>query len=220
MAENKKRIVCFGDSNTWGYDPVTGLRYDTDTRWPMRMQQLLGADYQVIEEGQNGRTIACEDPWEWGTKKGIDYILPMVESQSPFDVLIIMLGSNDLKKKFHLPAGDIAGSLQNMLMRVRGYLRYQCHNEAAKILIVSPVHMGDHIEKSPFAEFFEGKASVENSKRLAHWYRLVAEQFDCEFLDASEVAEPGDFDSLHMAPEGHRALAEAMAEKVREILQS
>ena len=96
--ENKKRIVCFGDSNTWGYDPVTRLRYDADTRWPMRMQKILGDGYQVIEEGQNGRTIACEDPWEWGTKKGMDYVLPMVESQNPFDLLIIMLGSNDLKR--------------------------------------------------------------------------------------------------------------------------
>ncbi len=216
--ENKKRIVCFGDSNTWGYDPVTRLRYDADTRWPMRMQKILGDGYQVIEEGQNGRTIACEDPWEWGTKKGMDYVLPMVESQNPFDLLIIMLGSNDLKKKFHLPAGDIAGSLQNMLMRVMGYLRYQCHNTGAKILIVSPVHIGADIETSPFAEFFDGKASIENSKGLARWYRLVAEQFGCEFMDASETAKPGTFDSLHMAPEGHRALAEAMAGKVAEIL--
>ena len=66
----KKRIVCFGDSNTWGYNPKTGERYDENTRWPMRMQQILGDAYQVIEEGQNGRTISCEDPWEWATKRG------------------------------------------------------------------------------------------------------------------------------------------------------
>ena len=60
----KKRIICFGDSNTWGYNPVTGERFDENTRWPMRMQQILGDEYQVIEEGQNGRTISCEDPWE------------------------------------------------------------------------------------------------------------------------------------------------------------
>ena len=104
----KKRIICFGDSNTWGYNPVTGGRYDENTRWPMRMQQILGDEYQIIEEGQNGRTISCEDPWEWGNKKGMDYVLPMVESHVPFDMLIIMLGSNELKKKFHLPAGGSA----------------------------------------------------------------------------------------------------------------
>lgn len=65
----KKRIICFGDSNTWGYNPVTGGRYDENTRWPMRMQQILGDEYQIIEEGQNGRTISCEDPWEWEIKR-------------------------------------------------------------------------------------------------------------------------------------------------------
>lgn len=214
----KKRIICFGDSNTWGYDPVTRLRYDENTRWPMRMQQILGDEYQIIEEGQNGRTISCEDPWEWGNKKGMDYVLPMVESHTPFDLLIIMLGSNELKKKFHLPAGDIAGGLQNMLMVLKGFLEYQCHQRDTKIFIVSPVHVGEAIEMSPFAEFFEGKAAVENSKRMAYWYKLVAEQFDCEFFDAALVTEPGEADSIHLTAEGHLKLAEALAEKVREIM--
>ena len=67
----KKRIVCFGDSNTWGYDPVNHTRYDESTRWTMVLQSLLGEEYQLIEEGQNGRTIANPDPWEWGTKCGL-----------------------------------------------------------------------------------------------------------------------------------------------------
>ncbi len=121
----KKRIVCFGDSNTWGYDPVNHTRYDESTRWTMVLQSLLGEEYQLIEEGQNGRTIANPDPWEWGTKCGLDYALPMIETHNPFDLLIIMLGSNDLKKKFSLPAPDIAGSLQNMLMKDQGYATYQ-----------------------------------------------------------------------------------------------
>ena len=149
----KQRIICFGDSNTWGYDPVSGSRYDENTRWTMRMQQILGEGYQVIEEGQNGRTIACEDPWEWGNKKGMDYILPMVESHIPFDTLIIMLGSNDLKRKFHLPAGDIAGSLQNMLMQLRGFLKYKCGDANPRILIVSPIYIGEDIKNSPCRVF-------------------------------------------------------------------
>ncbi|WP_418489780.1 GDSL-type esterase/lipase family protein [Frisingicoccus sp.] len=215
----KKRIICFGNSNTWGYDPVKRERYDENTRWPMRMQQILGEAYQVIEEGQNGRTISCEDPWEWGNKKGMDYVLPMAESHTPFDILIIMLGSNELKKKFHLPAGDIAGGLQNMLMVLKGFLEYQCHQPDTKILIVSPVHVGESIETSPFAEFFEGRATVENSKRMAYWYKLVAEQFSCDFFDAALVTEPGEADSIHLTAEGHLKLAAALAEKVREMAE-
>jgi lysophospholipase L1-like esterase len=209
----KKRIVCFGDSNTWGYDPTDGSRYDENTRWPMVLQKLRGEDVQVIEEGQNGRTIACEDPWEWGTKKGIDYVIPMIESHMPMDVLIIMLGSNDLKKKFGLPAPDIAGSLQNMLLKIRAHLKYHLNlpDDAVRIIVVAPPHLGEGITTSYFGEFFDGKYAVEQSVKLAHWYKLVADQFGCDFFDAADVAYAGEVDSLHMTPEGHKALGKALA---------
>ena len=210
----KKRIICFGDSNTWGYDPATGGRYDEDTRWPMALQKMLGDGYQIIEEGQNGRTIANPDPYEWGCKCGMDYILPMVESHKPFDMLIIMLGSNDLKAKFHLPAGDIAGSLQNMLMKTTAFLKHQCGIDP-KILIVSPPHLGDDLATSPFAPFFEPEKAVRNSKDLAYWSELVAKQFDCSFLDAAAVCRAGEADSLHLTAQGHKDLAEAIFLKIR-----
>ncbi len=212
----KKRIICFGDSNTWGYNPINGSRYDENTRWPMVLQKLLGDDYQIIEEGQNGRTIANADPWEWGCKCGMDYIIPMVESQKPFDLLIIMLGSNDLKAKFHLPAGDIAGSLQNMLMKTKSFIQYQCGIQP-KILIVSPPYLGDGLASSPFASFFDVDTVIENSKQLARWYELVAKQFDCEFMDAAAFCRAGEADSLHLMEEGHRQLAEAIYDKIREM---
>ena len=208
----KKRIICFGDSNTWGYNPTNGSRYDENTRWPMLLQKLLGDDYQIIEEGQNGRTIANADPWEWGCKCGMDYILPMMESQKPFDLLIIMLGSNDLKAKFHLPAGDIAGSLQNMLMKSKAFLQYQCGIQP-KILIVSPPYIGEDMADSPFASFFDAD-TVERSKQLAYWYELVAKQFDCEFLDAAAYCKAGKVDCLHLMEDGHKALAEAIRDKI------
>ena len=212
----KKRIICFGDSNTWGYNPINGSRYDENTRWPMVLQKLLGDEYQIIEEGQNGRTIANADPWEWGCKCGMDYIIPMVESQKPFDILIIMLGSNDLKAKFHLPAGDIAGSLQNMLMKTKSFLQYQCGIQP-KILIVSPPYLGDGLASSTFAPFFDVDTVIENSKQLARWYELVAKQFDCEFMDAAAFCRAGEADSLHLMEDGHRQLAEAIYEKIREM---
>ncbi len=215
----KKRIICFGDSNTWGYDPRTGERFDENTRWPMVLQNLLGDAWQIIEEGQNGRTIAFSDPWEWGDKCGMDYILPMVESHMPFDLLIIMLGSNDLKAKFHVPAGDIAGSLQNMLMKVKSFLQYKCGADP-KILILAPPHIGSGIGESCFAEFMEGQATVDKSKRLAHWYRLVADQFGCAFFDAAEVAEASDVDDLHMVEEGHRNLAEALSRLIPDLFKT
>ena len=59
----KKRIVCFGDSNTWGYIPVTGERYDETIRWPARLQEMLGYERcTVVEEGLTGRTTVSAGP--------------------------------------------------------------------------------------------------------------------------------------------------------------
>lgn len=213
----KKKIICFGDSNTWGYNPENGMQYDENTRWTMRLQNMLGSDYKVIEEGQNGRTIACQDPWEWGTKCGMDYVLPMIETHNPFDVLIIMLGSNDLKSKFSLTAGDIAGSLQNMLMKIRSELKYYLNNTSAKIVVVSPVLLGENLKDSRFSEFFDAKNARAVSKELAYWYKMVANQFECEFVDASLITEPSDFDSLHLTAKGHELIANCLYEKIVEI---
>ncbi|MCR5687808.1 MAG: acylhydrolase [Lachnospiraceae bacterium] len=210
------KIVCFGDSNTYGYEPAAGGRYDEDTRWPKVMQKLLGDGYEVIEEGQNGRTIANDDPWEGGTKCGMDYVLPMLETKRP-DLLIIMLGTNDLKIKFNLPVADIAGSMQTMLADIRSYCRYYLNMEDMKILLVSPPALSDQFEKSYFAAFFDAATVAQRSRELAHWYKLVAEQFGCSFLNATEKVTAGTVDHLHLDPEGHRKLAELVRDEVVRI---
>ncbi len=214
-----KRIVCFGDSNTWGYNAVDGSRFPEDVRWTGLLQTKLGDGYKVIEEGQNGRSIVNVDPWEWGTKAGIDYVIPMIESHLPFDLLIIMLGSNDLKAKFGLPAGEIAGSLQNMLMKIKGHLMYNLHCPELKILIVAPPLLGEDVANGEFGPFVRLPEALQVSRELATWYKPVADQFGCAFLDASAIVSGCDVDSLHLDPEGHRILADAMYEKVKEILK-
>ena len=215
---DERRIVCFGDSNTWGYNPESGLRYSDDIRWAKLLEKKLGGDYRIIEEGQNGRTIANPDPWEWGTKCGMDQILPILESHMPMEALVIMLGSNDLKSKFGLPAPDIAGSLQNMLKSVRGHLRYYLNNPDLKILIIAPPALGDNFASSPFAEFFDADSVVQKSKDISKWFELVAGQFGCEFLDATIQVTAGDVDSLHLSPEGHAKLAELVYQKLKSML--
>lgn len=215
---DERRIVCFGDSNTWGYNPESGSRYSDDIRWTKLLEKKLGGDYRIIEEGQNGRTIANPDPWEWGTKCGMDQILPILESHMPMEALVIMLGSNDLKSKFGLPAPDIAGSLQNMLKSVRGHLRYYLNNPDLKILIIAPPALGDNFASSPFVEFFDADSVVQKSKDISKWFELVAGQFGCEFLDATSQVTAGDVDSLHLSPEGHAKLAELVYQKLKSML--
>ena len=212
-----KKIICFGDSNTYGYNPKNGGRYDENTRWPKLMAKALGGDFEVFEEGQNGRTIANEDPWEGGTKCGMDYVLPMIETKKPVDLLVIMLGSNDLKKKFNLPAADIAGSLMTMLMKIKGYCEYFIACKDMKILIVSPPALSEPLSESYFATFFDENEAVAKSKELAKWYKLVADQFGCEFLNATEKISAGNVDHLHLSPEGHAEMARLVGDKIKEI---
>ena len=212
-----KKIVCFGDSNTYGYDPETGGRFDENTRWPKLLQQKLGNGYEVIEEGQNGRTIANDDPWEGGTKCGMDYALPMLETKRP-DLLVIMLGSNDLKIKFNLPAADIAGSLMTMLMKIKGYCSAFLNCPDMKILIIAPPALSEPFSESRFATFFDEADVVARSKELATWYKLVADQFGCEYLNATDAVSAGAVDHLHLDPAGHKAMADIVYDAVVRIL--
>ena len=102
-----KTVLCYGDSNTWGYNPTTGDRFGRDERWAGVLRRTLGEGYLVIEEGLNGRTTVWDDPLEDG-RKGKVYLPPCLETHKPLDLVIIMLGTNDLKQRFSAPASDIA----------------------------------------------------------------------------------------------------------------
>ncbi len=91
-----KTILCYGDSNTWGYIPATAGRYPPDVRWPGVMRKLLGEKYNVIEEGLNGRTTVWEDPYKPG-RNGLELLIPILDSHNPIDLVVVMLGTNDLK---------------------------------------------------------------------------------------------------------------------------
>jgi len=102
-----KTILCYGDSNTWGYNPATQDRFSQDERSPGVLRQALGDGYEVIEEGLNGRTTVWDDPIE-GYKNGKEYLIPCLETHRPLDLVAMLLGTNDLKVRFSLSAYDIA----------------------------------------------------------------------------------------------------------------
>jgi len=102
-----RRILCYGDSNTWGCIPISAARYGEDIRWPGVLAGLLGAEYRIIEEGLNGRTTVFDDPLQEG-RNGKTYLLPCLLSHRPLDVVVLMLGTNDMKQRYGLPAEDIA----------------------------------------------------------------------------------------------------------------
>lgn len=211
----KKRILCFGDSNTWGY-MVSGGRFDEDVRWPMKLQELLGDDFRIVEEGFNGRTCVFDDPIEGGFKSGLDYLPACVMSHSPLDLVIIMLGTNDMKKRFGMTAFTIGGGITQLIKAVRSYA-LDANGMPPKILIVSPPPILENIMQTRHAPIF-GAESVEISKELPRELLRVAKLQRCEFMDAAPYCEVSPIDAVHLTREGHLTLARAVCDKVKEII--
>ena len=114
----QKTILCFGDSNTWGFPPDCGARYDRKTRWPGVLQDALGDACYVIEEGLPGRNTVWDDPVEGG-KNGLKQLVPIIHSHMPLDLVIIMLGTNDFKNRFSVSPLDISWSIGRLVKAVR-----------------------------------------------------------------------------------------------------
>ena len=207
-----KTILCYGDSNTFGYIPETGLRYDVKTRWPRVLAELLGGGYHVVEEGLNGRTALGKEPME-GWKNGSYALYPVLNSHKPVDLLLIMLGSNDLKKRFALSADRIAEGAAALGRRGQRFLQIK-QGYAPRVLLVSPPVLDPCVQVGPFGDEFDA-SSVETSKQLAAAYEAVCRKNGFAFVNGADLAVSDPADGLHLSAESHRCLAEGLCEAVR-----
>jgi lysophospholipase L1-like esterase len=206
-----KSILCYGDSNTHGYIPGSGERYPRDVRWTGVLRDELGDRYEVIEEGLNGRTTVWNDPIG-GYKNGKTYLIPCLETHQPLDLVIMMLGTNELKKRFSLSTYDIAEGVRVLVNTVQ-------KSEAGpngvppKLLLMAPPPVAKLTE---FVEMFEG-AEVK-SRQFSEHYRRIAEEQGCEFFDTSEVIVSSDIDGIHFEAGEHQKLGKTVADLARKIL--
>ena len=208
---NKRRILCFGDSNTHGTNPV-GPRYGEDERWPMLLQKLLGEDVRVLEEGFGGRTIAFDDPVEGGYKSAMSYLPPCLMSHDPLDLVIVMLGTNDTKGRFAMTAPAIAQALAHLLRLVHLYAA-DGRGAPSRVLVIAPPPVRPEVMKTRMAGTFDER-SIEVSKRLAEEYLRIARLMRCGYLNAADFCRASDEDGVHLTAAGHRALARGVAGKV------
>lgn len=211
-----KNILCYGDSNTWGCVPLTSLddipRFDIHTRWPGVLRDTLGADYWVVEEGLGGRTTVWEDPVSLN-RSGYAYLLPCLESHKPLDLVIVMLGTNDLKHRFYKSAYDIASGAGFLVDAV---LRSECGPDsgAPQVLLMCPPPVHNPLP-ALFVDMFDG--AVEKSRQLAAYYRKVADDHKVYFLNAGEFIQSSPVDGIHFEADEHRILGTAVAQKVQTI---
>ena len=221
MSCGMKTILCFGDSNTWGYDPQASAnspfpqRYAADVRWTGVMAQALGADWTIIAEGQNGRTAVHEDNTAPASRCGKAYLPSCLESHQPIDAVVIMLGTNELKTMFNLPAQDLAAGV-GILVQIVLKSTAGPNAQAPKVLIVCPAPVADLTHLPDLQVRFEH--AREKSLEFPRHYAAIAEKFGVGFLNIQDQLEPSPLDGLHLDPAAHQALGSAVTESLRRLL--
>ncbi len=204
------RILCFGDSNTWGLKEL-GVRYDRETRWTTVVGSLLGDEHTIIEDGLCGRTADSLQE-EADSPKG--FLQKAIVAAYPFDLAIVMLGLGDLRAELKFTTEQIT---ENVAVVVKAMLNHKFEDgKKPQIILASPPHIKPGVEISKSAYIYGLKENaVEKSKEFAALYKKLADELDVYFFDAALHAQAGDFDHRHLDADGHKALAHAFADYIK-----
>lgn len=212
---SKIRILCYGDSNTWGY--ISGSdhqRFGDKERWPRVLANLLGENYEIIEEGLNARTLISNDPRpEKYGKNGYEYLIPCLDSHDPLDLVILLLGTNELKSVYNRTPEEIGEIYEKYFVNTIINRKSQVTNIAPKLLIVAPPLVNEEAEHCKNDPTY--KDAGEKSEKLCDIYKSIAEKYNCYFLD-NDGLETG-IDGLHLTKEGQKTLGENLYKIVKEI---
>lgn len=199
-----KKILCFGDSNTYGYIPQSGKRYDKNTRWTGVLQNLSGEEYSVIEAGCNNRTCFCDNP------DGVIFTGYKCISQyltEDLDYIILFIGINDTQFVYDASLAELQSGLENLLNLIYSKV------PQVKVVLLAPPRLNENILNTHFSFMFD-KTSIEKSSRLAEIYKNVALKFNCDFIDLNKIIEVSKKDGLHLEPDAHKKIAENVYEKL------
>lgn len=206
-------VVCFGDSNTHGADPVTGGRFGREVRWPGVLARLLAGHARVIEEGLNGRTTVWDDPFTDG-RNGRTYLLPCLRSHQPVDLLVLMLGTNDVKPMFTAEPFEVALGMQSLVDMALGSGSGPAGGPP-QVLVVAPPRLG---EVTALSELWGFRDRQAKALALAPLYETLARDHGVAFFDAGSIVEADSVDGVHFSAEGHGVLARALEPVVRGLL--
>ena len=210
-----KTILAFGDSLTYGADPVPpGGRHPYEDRWPTTLEQSLGRDkVRVIAEGLGGRTTVFDDFSSPSDRNGANVLPMLLDSHKPLDAVVIMLGTNDMKTYVNGSALGAAMGMKRLVQIIRTF-PYDV-GSTPEIVLVAPPHCVP-TEHADLNDMF--RHGIDESRKLAGHYERVAAEFGCGFFDAASVATASHFDGVHLSAENTRAIGTALAPVVGQIL--
>lgn len=208
-----RNVLCYGDSNTWGYIPTTGERYPADVRWPGVMAAALGSDWRVWEDGISGRSTVWDEPFE-KYRNGLTALGYALHRARPLDLVILMLGTNDLN---YTDAYGYYKGLRRIAQRIIN--ADACYPGTIstfagepRLLLVSPITLHPEVEmRRPEIHVAH---QYEASTRFAAYTGLLAGELGVSWIDAATFAKASAQDCLHMEAEQHRILGQKIAEKV------
>ena len=219
---DKIEILCYGDSNTWGCigkwveSSEPSQRYDTDTRWPTVAQKALGEKFHIIEEGLGGRTTIYVHPTEpW--KNGEPYLTPCLHTHRPLDLVVVMLGTNDLQIKKDITEEELPIGITRLVDIIQSNRKCGRDKIPPKILIIAPIEVRPSAPNGRVAVYQKFRCDIGRnlSLLLPEVYEKVAREKGCYFLNAQEFAQPGPADGVHFDAESHIRLGHAVADFIR-----
>jgi lysophospholipase L1-like esterase len=210
-----KSVLCYGDSNTWGYatEARPDGRYGFEERWPGVLQRGLGAGWHVIEEGLGGRTTVNDDPVEGAERNGRTYLLPCLLTHRPIDVFVVMLGTVDLKARFNKTAWEIAAGV-GALVGMTKSTAVGPNGSSPEIVVICPPPT--RADLKDFSDLFVG--APEKSLQLARHYEAMAKTQGVHFLDAGALVKSSVVDGFHLDPSEHTVLGRAVVAAISRII--
>ena len=203
-----KKILCYGDSNTFGYNPKNGGRYDEKSRWSAILKENLSNNFQIIEEGLNNRTGFAESPdgFKYSGSKHLSYLL---DELSDIEILILAIGTNDFQFRYNISEKIIEEKLSELLNKTI--------DKKIKTIVISPVELQENILKSNFSFLFN-EDSINKSKKLIKTYEKVSFDKNCAYLNFNRSIKPSSYDGLHYEKEAHLLIAQKLSEVIFNLI--
>lgn len=201
-----KKIICYGDSNTFGYNPKDNSQFDEKTRWTSILQKNLGLEYEVINEGMCDRTGFVTNPkgFLFSAQK---HFPKMISKSENIYLLIIWLGTNDLQFQYDITLGTVEKGLEKLINIAQ--------EKTKNIIIIPPVILNDKVLEGFFNNQFDS-VSIVKSRKIGRIFRTLANIYHCAYFDINKITKPSDIDGLHYDASSHKIIAEKLEAFIRQ----
>lgn len=203
-----KKIICYGDSNTFGFNPKDGSRFDENTRWTAILQKNTENEYEVINEGTCDRTGFVNNPkgFEFSAQRHFPKMLSKIDS---IDILILAIGTNDLQFQYDISIGAIEKGLENLIKLAQP--------KAKNIIIIPPVVLSEKVIEGYF-NFQFNETSIVKSRKIGRIYRQMTNAYHCNYFDINKFTTPSDLDGLHYYENSHKIIADKLTEFIKQMV--